>query len=155
MEEEVPNFLSDGDDELQEELNYEDQMQEPNIALLRQQQEQEEQARLMHDIAMRSSITPPPITAHVPPMTRSNSNNHYRYPTLPANFTVLPPPFQPPPQPQFNYTPFRNMYELEALIIQHRDLNDSFVAIPVAFITRLKEDKPNSTRPTYGYLIHH
>lgn len=75
----------------------------------------------------------------------------YNPPKCPADFHNSLPPF-PPPYENAQFATFRNITEGRDLVAKLNNLNDAYIAIPAAFIRRLR-DKDYYT-PIYGYLIH-
>lgn len=79
-------------------------------------------------------------------------HSSYTYPVTNSSFSSSRPPF-PPPQNNYKFYAFRNIPDLLEYISKTSDLNDSYIALPTAFLTRYKEPQ-NHSFPTFGYFIH-
>lgn len=91
-----------------------------------------------------ASITPAPQVVRERP--------RYEAPRMPPNFLNSAPPFDPP-YSNAQYETFANLDQAKSMVAKVNNLNDSYIAIPAAFIRRLR-DSPGYN-PIYGYFIHH
>lgn len=67
------------------------------------------------------------------------------------NSPAPPPPFDPPYEGCIHET-FRNIQEARDYVTRLNNLNDAFIAVPVAFLHTFTEQPRN---PIYGYILHH
>lgn len=76
----------------------------------------------------------------------------YKFPKCPPNFQNTCPPF-PAPDPSYKFQAFKSFAEFKFQVSQTPDLNNSYIAFPIPFMTRWK-DYPSQTFPLFGYFIH-
>lgn len=98
------------------------------------------------ELPQEQEINPPP-----PPPSRSRGQR-IAPPPVPANHQNAPPPFDPP-YPDSQFEPFSTISYAKSYVQRLNNLNEAYIAIPVAFIHRIRDDPRRA--PTYGYVIHH
>lgn len=92
------------------------------------------------------------IRAAPAPVPLRPPTRRIRPPPVPSNHTTAPPPFQAP-YPEANFEAFTCMQDAKDYAARVNNKNDAYVAIPIAFINRIRDDVRRM--PTYGYIIHH
>lgn len=100
---------------------------------------------------MSPSYTPPQFFQAPPQVFRGPITAPSRLPP-PAAGAGVPPPFAPP-NFQYTYTPFKSLDEANYIISNLQDHNAQFVAIPIQFFARIRNDHRRGAVP--GYIIHH
>lgn len=92
---------------------------------------------------------PAPVRA---PVVQRQPTRRIRPPAPPANFMNQPPPF-PAPYSDATFQPFTDMHQAKSYVARVNNRNDAYIAIPIAFINRIRDDPRRMG--TYGYIIHH
>lgn len=93
------------------------------------------------------SAPPPPMPQLNPPAGSNPPRRTRRLPPPPP-----PPPFAAP-YDDATYQPFSSMREAKDYANHLNNKNDAYVAIPLAFIHRIRDDPRKSA--IYGFVIHH
>ena len=94
---------------------------------------------------------PPPVRRQLPPPAPRRARP-IPPPPVPQGFENQPPPF-PAPYPDAQFQTFTSIKDAKSYVERLDNRNDAYVAIPLAFINRIRDDPRRM--PTYGYIIHH
>lgn len=116
------------------------------------EQDNQSQPQQCHFASLPPQSAPQPMQLGYYDLNHKHQGARIIYPRCPPNFQNTCPPF-PAPDPSYKFQPFKSFDEFLYQVQLTPDLNNSYVAIPIPFMTRFHETRSQSF-PLFGYFIH-